>query len=92
MRSSGPTVNWSRVDGIALALLTLTAGLLRLARVWQPSTIVFDEIYYAQDACWYVRASAAICGITEETSRMHPPLGKWLIAIGIRFFEYTPFG
>lgn len=54
--------------------------------------LVFDEIFYARDACWYVAGTDAVCGITELTSRAHPPLGKWLIGAGIAAFGYDPFG
>jgi hypothetical protein len=52
----------------------------------EPATIVFDEIYYAQDACWYTR-SPAVCGIMGEVVA-HPPLGKWPAA-GIGIFGHT---
>jgi dolichyl-phosphate-mannose--protein O-mannosyl transferase len=53
---------------------------------------VFDEIFYARDACWYVAGSEAVCGITELASRTHPPLGKWLIGAGIAALGYEPTG
>jgi dolichyl-phosphate-mannose-protein mannosyltransferase len=53
---------------------------------------VFDEIFYARDACWYVIGSEGVCGITDLASRAHPPLGKWLIGAGIGAFGYEPFG
>ena len=53
---------------------------------------MFDEIFYARDACWYVAGTEAVCNITELTSRAHPPLGKWLIGSGIVAFGYEPFG
>lgn len=53
---------------------------------------MFDEIFYARDACWYVAGSEAVCGITELASRTHPPLGKWLIGAGIAALGYEPTG
>lgn len=70
----------------------LGAAAIRLAGLNRPTELVFDEIFYARDACWYVTASQAVCGITELTSRSHPPLGKWLIGAGIAVFGYDPFG
>lgn len=58
----------------------------------RPVELVFDEIFYARDACWYVFGSEAACGISDLTSRAHPPLGKWLIGSGIAAFGYEPFG
>jgi dolichyl-phosphate-mannose-protein mannosyltransferase len=83
---------WGRHDWLALSLVTATAALLRLARLGEPAGIVFDETYYARDACWYVHASAGLCGAEVEPVQVHPPLGKWLIAAGIRAFGYDAFG
>jgi dolichyl-phosphate-mannose--protein O-mannosyl transferase len=58
----------------------------------RPVELVFDEIFYARDACWYVAGSESVCGITELASRAHPPLGKWLIGSGIALFGYEPVG
>lgn len=58
----------------------------------RPVELVFDEIFYARDACWYVAGSEAICNVSGLVSRSHPPLGKWLIGAGIAAFGYDPFG
>jgi dolichyl-phosphate-mannose-protein mannosyltransferase len=58
----------------------------------RPVELVFDEIFYARDACWYVAGTEAVCGITELASRAHPPLGKWLIGSGIALLGYDPVG
>jgi len=58
----------------------------------RPTELVFDEIFYARDACWYVFGNESVCGITDLASRAHPPLGKWLIGAGIAAFGYEPFG
>jgi dolichyl-phosphate-mannose-protein mannosyltransferase len=65
---------------------------VRLAGLDRPTGLVFDEIFYARDACWYVIAEQSTCGIGELASRTHPPLGKWIIASGISLFGYEPFG
>ncbi|MFN2588973.1 MAG: dolichyl-phosphate-mannose--protein mannosyltransferase [Actinomycetota bacterium] len=93
-RDDGPTGgrSWTRHDWIALLLVTLGSGVLRFARLGDPKHLVFDEVYYARDACWYVYASPSVCGISGETTMVHPPMSKWLIAIGIRVFEYDSFG
>ena len=58
----------------------------------RPVELVFDEIFYARDACWYVFGTEAVCSITDLASRSHPPLGKWMIGSGIAAFGYEPFG
>ena len=87
-----PTKTWSRWDSVALTIVGLVAGALRFVRLDVPKSIVFDETYYAKDACWYVNISKHICDIDYEQTNVHPPLGKWLIAIGIRLFGHDSFG
>jgi dolichyl-phosphate-mannose--protein O-mannosyl transferase len=87
-----PAARWTWIDTAAFVLIVLGAAAIRLAGLNRPTELVFDEIFYARDACWYVTASQAVCGISELTSRSHPPLGKWLIGAGIALFGYEPFG
>lgn len=75
-----------------MGLVLFAAGVVRLAGLSRPTGLVFDEIFYARDGCWYVAASEAVCGISDLTSRAHPPLGKWLVGSGIAVFGYEPFG
>jgi dolichyl-phosphate-mannose-protein mannosyltransferase len=87
-----PMSRWTRLDTAALAAIVLAAALVRLAGLGRPIELVFDEIFYARDACWYVFGSPDPCQITDLVSRGHPPLGKWLIGAGIAIFGYEPFG
>lgn len=77
-------LRWSRIDLIALVLLMLVAGVLRLSGLSEPRELIFDETYYARDACWYVEASPDVCERAADAPEVHPPLGKWLIGIGIK--------
>jgi dolichyl-phosphate-mannose--protein O-mannosyl transferase len=72
--------------------VTLAAAVLRFVALGRPVDLVFDEIFYARDACWYVIANSAVCEVSGLASRTHPPLGKWLIGSGIALFGYDPFG
>ncbi|MDP9223720.1 MAG: phospholipid carrier-dependent glycosyltransferase [Actinomycetota bacterium] len=83
---------WKGIDWIAMTSITAIGAALRLWRVSIPPAQIFDETYYAKDACWYVKTSARLCGTSSEQTTVHPPLGKWLIAVGIRFFGYNSFG
>ena len=65
---------------------------MRFVSLARPAELVFDEIFYARDACWYVIGTEDACGISDLVSRSHPPLGKWLIGSGIAVFGYEPFG
>jgi len=82
----------ARRDLLVPAVIVAIAFAVRIVGIGQPDEVVFDEIYYAQDACWYLYQSPALCGVAGETSSGHPPLGKWLIAGGIWLFGYNPFG
>jgi dolichyl-phosphate-mannose-protein mannosyltransferase len=83
---------WSAVDFVALVGVTVVAAALRLWRVGVPSALMFDETYYAKDACWYAFASEQVCGVASEQTAVHPPLGKWLLAAGVRVFGYNAVG
>jgi dolichyl-phosphate-mannose-protein mannosyltransferase len=65
---------------------------MRLVALGRPLGFVFDEIFYARNACRYVIGDPAMCGIDELASRGHPPLGNWLIGAGIKLFGFEPFG
>ncbi len=68
------------------------AAALRLPSLARPTGLVFDEVFYAVNACRYVIGDAAVCGTDTLASRAHPPLGQWLIGAGIRSFGFDPFG
>ncbi|MDP9069371.1 MAG: phospholipid carrier-dependent glycosyltransferase [Actinomycetota bacterium] len=87
----GPS-RWGRADTFALTGITVAAAVLRLVRLDDPKSLVFDETYYAKDACWYVTSAPTLCGIDVESTLVHPPLAKWLLALGIRLFGYDSFG
>ena len=76
----------------ALAI-TAIGGLLRFTNLGSPAEKIFDEVYYAKDA-----ADLLKYGVERDTQGTgpgfvaHPPLGKWLIAIGEQLFGVTPFG
>lgn len=78
---------------VLLLLLAVAAG-LRFARLTEPPAVVFDETYYARDACLYLDLGQETCGTNQpsEQSYVHPPLGKWLIAAGIKTFGFGPLG
>jgi dolichyl-phosphate-mannose-protein mannosyltransferase len=76
---------------VALGAVTATAAALRLVGLTNPGGFVFDEIFYARNACRFV-INTAQCGIGDLVSGAHPPLGNWLIGIGIRIFGFNEFG
>jgi dolichyl-phosphate-mannose--protein O-mannosyl transferase len=82
---------WTRLDTVLLLAVTGLAAIVRLVGLPHPDALVFDEIFYAQNACLRV-AGPDVCGISEVVSNAHPPLGEWLIAAGIAVLGYEPFG
>jgi dolichyl-phosphate-mannose-protein mannosyltransferase len=84
------------------------AAVLRFVDLGRPAKIVFDETYYAKDAYSLLRfgdARAFVEGaddeiidgdldvFTEDPSFVvHPTIGKWLIAAGIRLLGMEPTG
>jgi dolichyl-phosphate-mannose--protein O-mannosyl transferase len=89
--ASGRSLPWLKVDTWLLVGITLAAGAVRMIRLGTPTEYLWDE-FYAQDACFYLHLPAVVCGTDQELTWTHPPLGKWLIASGIKAFGYTPFG
>jgi dolichyl-phosphate-mannose-protein mannosyltransferase len=87
-----PARAWGPLDAAALVLVTALGGVLRLVGLGNPRSLMFDEIYYARDACWYAYASRQLCRVDAEQTQVHPTLGKYLIAAGIRLFGYDSFG
>jgi dolichyl-phosphate-mannose-protein mannosyltransferase len=86
------SARWTAADTLLIAAVTLMGGLLRFIRLDDPSDIVFDETYYAKDGCWYATASERMCDVDGEQTSVHPTLGKWIIAAGIKAFGYDSFG
>jgi dolichyl-phosphate-mannose-protein mannosyltransferase len=70
----------------APVVCALVAGGLLAVRLGQPDGIVFDEVYYVEDA-----RSVLDVGV-EEGFAVHPPLGKWLIGAGIALLGDHPVG
>lgn len=83
---------WKAV--LAIAAVTLLAGVLRFIRLGEPDRKVFDEVYYASDGCWYAGIDYRECDLDADVERswVHPPLGKQLIALGIDAFGNRPLG
>jgi dolichyl-phosphate-mannose-protein mannosyltransferase len=84
--------SWGPMDTVALTLMTLLSGLIRYVNLATPSALIFDEVYYAKDACFYLSSAASVCKTDYEITYVHPPLAKWLIAIGVRLFGFDSFG
>ena len=76
------------VAPIVIAFLSL---LLRLINLATPKGYVFDEVYYVDGARDFLKYGVEVSGNKPEFI-VHPPVGKWLIASGIKIFGNTEFG
>jgi dolichyl-phosphate-mannose-protein mannosyltransferase len=77
-----------------LAVTALAAG-LRFYHLSTPPTHVFDEVYYAKDACYDAGFPFRECKLKapgEQTFTVHPPLGRWIMAGGVAAYGNNPFG
>jgi dolichyl-phosphate-mannose--protein O-mannosyl transferase len=89
---------------VALVAVGALAALLRLSHVTYPETRIFDEYYYSKSGCIYLGYSNQRCDINSSDERywrrerndtgawVHPPLGKWAIALGELAFGTDSFG
>lgn len=68
---------------LAVAALAAVATLVRLG---MPPDIVFDETYYVGDARAMLETGV------DAGFAVHPPLGKWIVALGIAVVGDTPVG
>ena len=88
----------------AVIAVAAIAGGLRFARLDSPPERAFDELYYSEAACILLGESNETCFVDTDDERywrrekwdvgswVHPPLGKWMIALGEKAFGVTPFG
>lgn len=87
---------------LAPTIITVIAGVLRLWNLAHPHAFIFDETYYVKDSWtqWNLGYSATwpdgaderfLAGATDIFTTVgsfvvHPPLGKWLIGLGMGVF------
>jgi dolichyl-phosphate-mannose--protein O-mannosyl transferase len=73
--------------------LGLTALAFRLWNLRFPKGFVFDEVYYAQNANSLLHHGVELDPKSGAAQFIvHPPVGKWMIAAGIKIFGYHEFG
>ena len=80
-----------RGSWLVTALITTIALVLRLIGLTHPRGMVFDEVYYAVEARALREHGYEFKDGAAEFV-VHPPLGKWLIALGEMVFGYDATG
>jgi dolichyl-phosphate-mannose--protein O-mannosyl transferase len=97
------------VRWVAPALVVLIAAVLRLWNLGSPKSLVFDETFYVKDAwtLWNLgyegqwpaesdplfNAGQVNGYLADPSFIVHPPLGKWIIGLGMEVFGAdNPFG
>lgn len=76
---------------LGIAIIAGLAFLLRVINLGLPKDLIFDEVYYVDGARDYLKYGVEVAGSDAEFV-VHPPLGKWLIASGIKVFGDNEFG
>lgn len=77
---------------LPISIITAFALILRLWRLNQPTGFIFDEVYYAKNANSLIKHGVELSATNQAEFIVHPPLGKWLIGIGIKVFGNNEFG
>lgn len=75
-----------------ISLILSFALTLRLWRLDSPKGYIFDEVYYAKNANSLITSGVELDPQGGAEFIVHPPLGKWLIGIGIKLFGNNEFG
>ena len=96
-----PVTSFNRQRLIWPALVLAVAAALRFIGLDRPDTLVFDELFYVRDAISQLThgfattwpdsdpdmSGARATAFSDEASYVaHPPLGKWLISLGVLLF------
>ena len=76
---------------LAPILIALASFLLRLFNLASIKAMIFDEVYYVDGARDLLKYGVEVSGNNPEFV-VHPPVGKWLIASGIKIFGDNPLG
>ena len=91
-----------RAGWVLPLLMAVLGGVLRFVRLGEPGSLVFDETYYVKDAYSLLQSgyerewpedandgfnAGAPQGPLEGPEYVvHPPVGKWMIALGMALF------
>lgn len=92
---------WTWTSWVATAWIAAVAAILRFVDLEHPGVLIFDELYYATEGQELLDHDVEWRTLTDDAGRatggygdfvVHPPLGKWIIALGIKLFHNDSFG
>jgi dolichyl-phosphate-mannose--protein O-mannosyl transferase len=87
------TIGSDPASWLATWLVVLVATVLRLANLRHPDAKIFDETYYATEADGLIKHWVEWDAENAQGRFVvHPPLGKWCIALGELAFGNNSFG
>ena len=72
-------------------VIALLSFILRLSNLGAIKGFIFDEVYYVDGARDLLKYGVEVTGSQPEFI-VHPPLGKWMISLGIALFGDNEFG
>ena len=86
-----PTDGWA--SWLGTGLIVAIATILHLVGLSKPKGMIFDEIYYATEGDDLIHHGVEWNHAANTGDYVvHPPLGKWLIGLGIKIFGMNEFG
>lgn len=77
---------------LPISIITIFSLIIRIWHLNLPKGYIFDEIYYAKNANSLIEHGVELNEQGGADFIVHPPLGKWLIGIGIKIFGNDEFG
>ena len=77
---------------LPISIITIFSLIIRLWHLNSPKGYIFDEVYYAKNANSLIQHGVELNEQGRADFIVHPPLGKWLIGIGIKIFGNNEFG
>ena len=77
---------------LPISIITIFSLIIRIWHLNLPKGYIFDEIYYAKNANSLIEHGVELNEQGGADFIVHPPLGKWLIGIGIKIFGNNELG
>ncbi|HYI44984.1 MAG TPA: phospholipid carrier-dependent glycosyltransferase [Actinomycetota bacterium] len=92
-KPSSDSREWGGDDSLMLFGVTALAAVTRIFRLGSPKRFIFDEVYYAKEACHYVGVTESLCRYPKHPpAEVHPPLAKWIMGLGVKVLGADPLG